>query len=470
MANVSDGVALREGKSASEIFYEVLTRVAEKYPAWSDLSWPTQVEFRKDYVNFLPKFEARRLASSQRVDIANSLAADILDYLVLGEAPLAVALEQAAKPLPLKSIVGKSTTRWSPDFESEGRRWSDFSGLGTELYNDRFISSAAAASMAWLQDNLLDNGELDLSGRKVCVLGAGAEMASTKQLLQAGADVLWLDLMPPPKAYLDCEAFSGTLTYPETGADLLNDPVSVLATIESFADTNPVEICLYAYAPGQARELRLTGVMNALVNALPFELVRNVTMLVSPTTPTGLGPDDLAQMQTRLETRPGWEAALAAVGLLGRGQGAEQFATGAAIRSVVGIQGASYQAAQYLCKLIMAEAWSHGGGIKGPFRVSANTAAITQTRSLVHPVFDAAFGGAAALQVKTFTPEQSQCLNGLLAISDWSQDAPPTPGSVRVHGGIHTLPYPLEAALKPAAGIGFARSPGLLVGLLRGSK
>ncbi len=474
MTKIDRGVSLRAGKSASTVFYEVLTRSAEKYGAWSDLQWPSQAQFRQGYVDFLPKFEARRLASPQRYDIANDLAKDTLDDLVLDGVAIPDALAQPGNALPLETIKGVKSSHWQPTFDYDGVGWTDFASLGERLYEQRFVSHGALASLEWLQANALASGELNLTNRKICVLGAGAEMAATRQFLQAGAHVLWLDLKPPGADFSNASEFSGTLTYPPGGADLLNDPVTVRATIEAFAAGQPVDLCLYAYAPGQARELRLTGVMCGLVNALPGEVVGNVTMLVSPTTPSALDEMDLERMQARLDSRPGWESVLAMFGLLGRGFGAEQFGSGAVIRSVVSIQGASYQAAQYLCKVIMADVWHHrgrpGDSEPGPFRVSANTAAITQTRSLVHPVFDAAFGGAAALQVKTFTPEQSQCLGGMLAVSDWLQDKPPVPGSVRVHGGIHTLPYPLEAALKPAAGIGFARSPSLLLGLMGGGK
>jgi len=118
----------------------------------------------------------------------------------------------------------------------------------------------------------------------------------------------------------------------------------------------------------------------------------------------------------------------------------------------------------------MTECWATHGQVSSdnprPLRISANTAAITRTRSLSHPVFTAAFGGAAALGVETLVPRQSRRLNGLLAVHDWLHPTLPTPGYVRVHGGIHTLPYPLGSALKVAAAIGFARSPRLLRGLI----
>ena len=251
----------------------------------------------------------------------------------------------------------------------------------------------------------------------------------------------------------------------------MNQPGEILATIIDFADGEPVDLCLFAYAPGQARELRLTGAMNGIVNALPPALIRSVTMLLSPTTATPLGREDLEAIDARRSNRPAWEALLDSLHLLGRGGGCARQNDVGATRTVVGIQGASYQAAQYLGKLMMAECWATQGQTRVadpvPLRVSANTAAITRTRSMSHPVFDAAFGGAGALQVETFTPEQSRCVNGLLAIHDWLNPVVPQPASINVHGGIHSLPYPLNTALRTAALIGFLKSPGLLLKLVR---
>ena len=114
---------------------------------------------------------------------------------------------------------------------------------------------------------------------------------------------------------------SGRLFWPAGNADLLTKPHAVLATLIEFAGGTPLDVGLYAYAPGQARELRLTASMNALVSALPDELVASVTMLVSPTTPTAMSASDLAAMDARLAARPAWEAVLARLGLLGSGGG-----------------------------------------------------------------------------------------------------------------------------------------------------
>ena len=72
-------------------------------------------------------------------------------------------------------------------------------------------------------------------------------------------------------------------------------------------------------------------------------------------------------------------------------------------RIVVALQGASYQAAQYVEKLCAAERWAAVPGRR--FTVSANVAGISRTRSLSHPLFEAAYAGATAFGVETFVPE-----------------------------------------------------------------
>ena len=50
------------------------------------------------------------------------------------------------------------------------------------------------------------------------------------------------------------------------------------------------------------REVLLTGVMNAIVDALPAEAVQTVSMLLSPTTPTAL------ESMTRLPAKTGGQS------------------------------------------------------------------------------------------------------------------------------------------------------------------
>lgn len=469
-------VELRSGLSAGEILYQLLARAADEFPEAVQVP-ATAKAFRQSYQAVLPEFEAARVASDRADDIAGLLAKEMKEFIVwrdeAREVPLYQKLQQAASPLPLQSHSFSGQPGWEPCVTYAGDRWdaSMLGALGSRLAAQGLVTQTAAEALQRVQEHILQQDKLVLRGCKVAVLGGGAEMAPTRLWLEAGADVLWLDTQPPPAEWFDSEDLSGRLFWTSVPADLLQVPAEMLATLRAFAEGEPMELGLYAYAPGQAREMRLTAAMNAIVDALEPELIHSVTMLVSPTTPTLLSSDDFAQMSHREQVRPRWEGLLAMLGLLGRGGGCVTAGPAKVTRSVVTIQGTSYQAAQYIGKLMTAISWAKSGQLSGsrgtPLRVSANTAAITRTRSLDHPVFAAAFGGATAFGVLTLTPGQSRRLNGLLAVADWFGPDMPRPGEVRVHGGIHALPYPLASALYVAAAIGFCRAPRLLAGLLR---
>ena len=467
-------VRLGGDASASAFLARRLQDAAERFPApFAGLELPSDASrFRRTYPDLLADFEARRAAAPERVEIARAMAADTRAALCFGTAersvPLSDALNEPAPPLPLVEESAARWLGWTPSFVYRGQRHQGtaIADVAQALADRALITAPAAQALRGLLRERFTDGTVDLRGRSVVALGAGAEMAATRHFLEAGADLLWLDRVPVPDELRASGRAGGRLLTTEQPVDLLRRPAEALAAIRHYAGTEgPVDLCLYAYAPGQLRELTLTGVMNAIVDALDPSLVASITLLVSPTTPIALTPQDVEAITDRHARRPGWEALLASIGLLGRGAGHVSAGGGNAIRSVVAIQGASYQAAQYLGKVLQAEAWADPAGPSR--RVSANTAAITKTRSLDHPVFAAAFGGAGAFGVETFTPRQSRCLNGLLTVADWLSETLPEPGRVRVHGGIHTLPYPLEPALRMAATFGFARSPRLLRGLLQ---
>lgn len=476
MKTAEYGIQLRPGSSASEILYRCLDTAVQAHPsAFAEIDFPkSAADFKRRYVTTLPRFEAARINHPARADIARLLAETFQAHLVYandeGTHPLQEHLTRPAKPLLLERLPPNCDPGWQPNLHFLKQDWADLACLGKALLSANIVSQNAKVALDWLAQHLGEPHQLDLSERKVVIFGASAEMAPTAQFSAAGAEILWLDLAPP--TVLATSQFrGGGVQFPVDGADLLTQPAEILATILAFAEGQPLDLCLYAYAPGQAREMRLAAAMNAIVNALPSALIQSATMLLSPTTATPLDSVDLLALTHRKDSRPGWEAALDKLGLLGSGGGAVRQGDLGASRTIVGTQGASYQAAQYLAKLMTAETWVQQGQFpsdqRAPLRVSANTAPITQTRSIAHPVFDAAFGGSAALGVQTFTPVQSQTLNGLLAVHDWLHPTAPQPGCIRVHGGIHTLPYPMNTALRVAAAIGFVQSPKLLGALLK---
>jgi hypothetical protein len=483
-------VDFRAGASAGRCFYEVLSGAVAQFPeALAPARLPRDAKaFRADYADALTRFEAARTASAQRVEIAGWLASQRQTTFVYDRDGGAIALSDAvaapAEPLPLEVIETAGSGGWLPavPYRGEVHRGDSLRALTDGWVKRWTVAPAVCDAVDWLLAAVRDDaGELDLRGRRVAVLGGAAELAPTLHWLEAGADVLWLDLAAPPADLAKDSRLSGRLHHVPGGVDLLARPSAVRATLERFAaDGNAaLDLGLYAYAPGRGREWRLAATMNAIVDALPADVVRTVTLLISPSSPGARTADEDAAEVERTERRPAWRRALRSVGLLGRGPGALRVGEQGANRSIVTIQGLSYQAAQYLEKWMTAEAWATDA--RG-LHVSANVAGITQTRSLQHPIFAAAFGGAGAFGVETYAPATTRALMGLLAARDWLDPGAPshparayaTPAeraaalsSVRVHGGLYGLPEPLEPALRMAALIGFARRPALLGGLVR---
>jgi hypothetical protein len=484
---VSGEVSLASGASASTVLYRVLADVAAAYPSvFADVDLGGSADaFKGRYPNVLPVFEAHRADSADRVEIAHALVDSMASRMAWrsddGEIPLAAHVSRPAMPLALETRSFASTPNLRPKVPVAGSLLSgnallDYAGSQVDCGS---ASPGVVEGTAWVVKNAGDAG-FNLSDRRIVVLGAAAELAPTRMWLEGGADVLWIDTTPLPADLLQASDLAGTVRWVPGGADLLAEPGRIRSTIEEFAGDGRVDIGLYAYAPGKARELRLTTVMQAIVDALPRDCVGTIAMLVSPTTCGVLSEHDLAGEERRNAQRPRWQRALGSVGLLGKGGGHAEAGSTATNRGVVSIQGTSYQAAQYLGKLMAAEAWAAG---PDAHHVSANTAGISRTESLQHPLFDAAFAGADAFGVETYDPATTAALNGLLVLRDWlDPDAPCRPDpdpdrtgadlacaltTTRIHGGVYQAPYPVDQALRIAAGIGIAKDPRRITPIIR---
>ena len=472
-------VDLAAGKSATAHLHRALAATHEMFPSvFGEVdigSGPD--EFKRRYPEILPVFEAARADAPERADIAAALVAAGRSAIVMRangeEIPLRDHVTEETEPMALASADLRGESRLQPRLPLHGRLLAgDELVEATRAIVERGSASPQVAdAVASIVEQAGSEG-IDLRGHRIVMLGAGAELAPTRLWLEGGADVLWIDVTDPPADLVDSDELSGSLQWVAGGVDLLARPEAIRATIEAFAGDDEVDVGLYAYAPGQAREWRLAAAMNAIVDAIPHDMVRGVALLVSPTTCGVLTADDLAGEERRRRERPRWHAVLDRFGLFGRGAGHARHGETCTNRGIVSIQGGSYQAAQYLGKLMAAEAWATGDPAR---RVSANTAGITLTESLHHPVFDTAFSGAGALAIETFDPATTAYLNGMLTLSD--RLALEDPGGAdpnelfacRVHGGIYEFPHAIEPALRVATALGVVKNPLRIAALLRGS-
>jgi hypothetical protein len=491
------GVRLPEGLTGSGFLHRLLVQAVERYPdelGCAELP-ESPGEFKRRYAELLVRFEALRAGSTRRSEIARSISeqthAELEFEADATTVPLREQLSRPAEPVRLERIDGTGSPGLVPSVLWGERRYSgaELCDLGDRMREDQLLTRAAASGLDWLARHSLEgDGRLRLAGEKFVVLGAGAEIAPTPLLLAAGADVLWIDLQDPAALLARRGEFGGRLHVPidRDETDLLARPGRVAATIAAFAAGDPVHLGLFAYAPGESQEWRLAASMNAIVRSLDPALVRSVSLFVSPTAPLVLEPEDVAAAESRAGLLPSWQSGLVGLGMLDSSGPYTRDGVHVA-RAIVPLQGLSYQGAQYVSKILAAESFAiHGTAAASgaeraaPVTLSANVAGITATRSMRHPVFQAAFLGASQFGVHVFEPETTRALSGLLLLRDLLD--PEAPGSVRhaaaepqkraarlfsqqVHGGLYSAPFRLEPTLRVAAVLGLARRPRLLLDL-----
>ena len=483
---------LPAGYTGSSLFHALLSGACAAFPqALRSAELPSSPgSFKRDYGDALARFEAARAIAPERIDIARHLLRTSQEALEYADAERRVPLlehlcEPAASPeLAALELGGGSGLRPELAFEGQTYRGRAILALAERLAEAQHMTRPALRALRWIVEHVeAQGGSLDLGGQSFVALGAGAELAATRMLLEAGARVLWIDRRDPAALLARREGLSGTLVQPSGGSDLLARPRDAAAAIRAFAERyGPVHLGMFAYASGASQEWRLGAVMHAIATQLPAELLRSVALLVSPTTVSTLQPECTTAARQGLARAARWKSALRLAGLL-RAPGYHAGRGIEIARATVSVQGLSYQAAQHISKLMAAETFAvHGNRLEAatprPLTVSANVAGITRTRSLEHPLFQAAFVGAAHFGVRIFDPPATRALSGLMILHDLlNPDAPGCasvqPSDVRqkatallsqqVHGGIYSLPFVLEHTIRVAALIGMGRKPSVLL-------
>lgn len=492
-ASTSTGVELPAQQSGSTYFHDLLKRAVEHFPeALGQTGLPSDARtFKERYCQILPSFEAARVAHPSRVEIARFICLEAergLRFVENGkDSEFSEVLRRDVPPLTLRHVKLEGPGLLKPEVRHRGRRYlgSEVLSFVREQREKHMLTDAAVTGFEKLFASIESSDhKLSLRGQRFVLLGAAAELSPVDLLLEAGADVLWIDLREPSSERLLNPKLAGTLSFPQGGANLLADPARILATIRGYARSGPVHIGCYAYAGGESQEWRLTTSMNAIVRALPEDAVASLSMLISPTTPARVSTEDALAADLRMSQAATFKRALERAGRLIPGH--ERLGDVRIARALVKAQGVSYQAAQLIGKMYAAEASRvHGHRLEdtsaGPLTVSANVAPITNTRSLAHPVFQAAFLGAFLFDVQISEPETTRNLNGLLAIQDVIGKATPngkaTPSASelahalftqQIHGGIYSNPYALDGAISVAAVRGLTLRPKLAVDLSRG--
>lgn len=315
---------------------------------------------------------------------------------------------------------------------------------------------------------------LELSGVRIVLLGAAAEMGPLEALCRWGADVVAVDLDRPAvwdRIRRAGSEGSGRVTFPERegspGADLLAHTPDVAAWL--LALDGPLVVGSYAYADGSSF-LKLAGALDALT--VTVQRAHPDTAIAYLATPTDVFavPVDVVGRSRARRLAPTSRALRA----LTRGrafgpnypgvvEGENGRAWGIA-DSLVTQQGPNYALAKML------QRWRAIAAHEDGTLTSANVAPATRTRSVTkNRILAAAYRGASAFGIEIFEPETSRALMAALLVHDLRNDeALARPGSpldhpfdlfadAAAHGGLWSVPYAPRSVLPLAVLIGAVR-------------
>jgi hypothetical protein len=322
---------------------------------------------------------------------------------------------------------------------------------------------------------------LDLSDKRVVVLGAGAEMGPLRSILSWGGEVIGVDLPRPDiwKRVLDVAASSaGTLHLPvpgdarwsandlatHAGADLLHG----LPTIADWLTEvdGPVVLGNYVYADG-ATNVRVSTAVDALsVELMARRADVSLAFLATPTDVFAV-PGEAVEHSTRSYRGPSKPMRLVRPALRTVSGGRllrRNYAPGTnpgLNDSLVPQQGPNYALAKRL------QRWRATVARRDGRTVSLNVAPPTRTRSVVkNRALASAYAGAHRFGIEVFEPATSNTLMAALLVHDLrtAPHPPTTPwreeAAGAVHGGLWRTAYHPRSALGIAVvlGLGSART------------
>jgi len=312
---------------------------------------------------------------------------------------------------------------------------------------------------------------LDLSGLRVVVLGAGAEMGPVPALLRWGGEVVAVDL-PVPRIWQRLaeltRRYAGRLHAPVRGGEDLAeragedlpgragvDLVADLPALAEWLEGMDARLVLgnYAYADGAAH-VRVAAAADALAAYLLRR--RPGTALASLATPTDVYAVPAAAVAHATAAYRRRRALTGPVRWLSAGKLLRRnYPPGAdpgIIDCLVPLQGPNYALAKRVQRWRATDARAQG------HPVSLVVAPMTRTRSVLrNRALAAAYAGAHRFGVEVFDPATSNTLMAALLVHDLRRPAPPREhpwqdeAAAAAHGGVWRVAYAPRSALGLAA-------------------
>jgi hypothetical protein len=431
--------------------------------------------WRSDYLSLVRELtEACAVAPQSSLAISEAGLASMRARMMFERGGQTIELEQALRAGGGESFhIGEITGTGEPVTElSVPYRGHELRGAELEVQLDAWVrSSVVEPSFAMAIRRVIEHPEwLALPGRRVAVIGAGAEMGPLEPLSRWGAHVIAIDL-PVEKIWNRITDMirqgSGRATIPlgtdgTPGIDVVRSLPETRTWLDEAASGDHLVLGMYAYADGGAHVC-----VTAAVDVLGTDLLerREGTALAYLATPTDafVVPEEaVAEARAAYASRGLRRILQAPVRVVSRGN---LFApaypgTSTVADVLVAQQGPNYALAKRI------QRWRGLTASADGFGVSFNVAPATWTRSVTkNRVLAAAYTGARHFGIEIFAPATSRVLMAALLVHDLNEPSPEQghPEALFSEGAAHGGLW--RAAYQPRSVLGVAALTGLRTAL-----
>jgi hypothetical protein len=346
------------------------------------------------------------------------------------------ALDGEARPF--ETITGTGTPEREVAIPYRGRllRGDDLDRQLDAWVTGGIIEDSCAAAVREVAAN---PDWLDLSGRTLVVLGAGAEMGPLAAVLGWGGTVVGVDLPRPAlweRVVAVAEKSAGRLL--ALRADLLAELPAVAASVAAVP--GPLVVGNYVYAPGSAYP-RLAVAVDALGDHLGQRGDVRLAGLATPTDAFAVPADAVAESRERWRRR----SMLVKAGRLVSGGRMlrPNYPAGrpAIYDGLFPVQGPNYALAKRILRWRSAVTPSIFG-----------VAPATLTRSVTsNRLLAAAYAGAHIFDVEIFEPATASKLMAVLLVHGLNRPRPLDETYAAAHGGLWRVPFQPRSSLPLAA-------------------
>ena len=427
--------------------------------------------WRADYLSFLGALtEACAVTPESSLAISQAGLASMRARMVFERGGETLELERGLRVVGGESLqTGEIRGTAEPVRElSVPYRGDQLRGRELEAQLERWVgSSVVEPSFAVAIRRVIEHPEwLALPGRRVAVIGAGAEMGPLEPLSRWGAHVIAIDIPDEHVWNRITEVIrrgAGRVTIPLAadgmpGLDVVRSLPETRTWLGHAAGADQLVLGMYAYADGGAHVC-----VTAAVDALAGELLerRGDTALAYLATPTDafVVPDDAVAEARAAYAGRGLrrvlQAPLRALSL-GRLFAPAYPGTSTVADVLVAQQGPNYALAKRIQRWRGITADAEG------FTVSFNVAPATWTRSVTkNRVLAAAYAGARHFGIEIFEPATSRVLMAALLVHDLHRQPPRGrhPEGLFSEGAAHGGLW--RAAYQPRSVLGVAALTGL---------